>query len=79
MASSTATILESMNVANTHLACLRSQGILRTNIDATPLGSVARYINHSCAPNLDMHPARHGLAIPSAALFANTDIAPGVR
>eukprot|EP01134_Creolimax_fragrantissima_P006612 CFRG6612T1 len=49
----------------------------RTNIDATFMGNIGRYINHSCQPNLIKHIARHGLKVPSVALFSNRDLAVG--
>ena len=38
----------------------------------TFVGNIGRYANHSCAPNLTMHPVRSELAsVPHLALFAN--------
>lgn len=53
--------------------------ILRTNIDATYVGSVARFVNHSCDPNLHVtmvreHP-RQMVGIP--VLVAARTVAPG--
>ena len=41
-------------------------------IPQTFVGNIGRYANHSCAPNLTMHPVRSELAsVPHLALFAN--------
>ena len=37
----------------------------------------SRYLNHSCSPNLLMHPVRVGCPVPKLALFAKRDIEPG--
>jgi len=47
-------------------------------VDPTSVGNIGRYANHSCAPNLTMHPVRSELAsVPHLALFANKDVAGG--
>jgi len=46
----------------------------RTNIDSTIIGNVARYINHSCDPNLAMFAVRVDSLIPRIGLFAAKDI-----
>ena len=50
---------------------------LVTFIDPTFIGSIGRFLNHSCAPNLYMVPCRVDNNIPRAALFALRDIEPG--
>lgn len=70
--------MKSKGDADLGVAC-RANGILRTNIDATRMGNVGRYINHSCSPNLDMHIVRHRLLVPSAALFAKRNINLGMQ
>jgi len=49
---------------------------LRTNIDATQVGNIARFINHSCMPNLIPYMIRIDSIIPRVVLFAARDIAP---
>ena len=48
---------------------------MTTYVDATYCGNVGRFINHSCEPNLVVHPVRIENAVPRVALFALTDIA----
>ncbi|KAJ3060151.1 hypothetical protein HDU98_003842 [Podochytrium sp. JEL0797] len=50
---------------------------LRTNIDPSQFGNAARFINHSCSPNLAFRTARINSIVPSAALFALHDIPAG--
>ncbi|KAI8587219.1 SET domain and mariner transposase fusion protein [Geranomyces variabilis] len=51
--------------------------VYRTTIDPTHRGSVARFINHSCEPCLEMFTVRVDQFVPSAALFAKRDIEVG--
>ncbi|CAF1035722.1 unnamed protein product [Brachionus calyciflorus] len=48
-----------------------------TIIDARNYSNLARYINHSCDPNLFVLPVRIGNIIPHAALFSLRNIQPG--
>ncbi|CAJ0572579.1 unnamed protein product, partial [Mesorhabditis spiculigera] len=48
-----------------------------TFIDPRKLGNIARFINHSCDPNLKVVIVRRGCLSPSAALFASRDIMKG--
>ena len=48
-----------------------------TCIDATHCGSCARFINHSCEPNLAVILCRIDSVVPHVAFFARRDIAPG--
>lgn len=48
-----------------------------TFIDAKNYGNIARFLNHSCEPNLFVLPVRINNLIPHAALFALNDIPPG--
>lgn len=47
-----------------------------TIIDAKNYSNIARFINHSCDPNLFVLPVRINSIIPHAALFALKDISP---
>jgi len=47
---------------------------LITYVDATYVGNVGRFINHSCEPNLFVQPVRVENAVPRVALFALGDI-----
>ncbi|ORY40091.1 SET domain-containing protein [Rhizoclosmatium globosum] len=49
----------------------------RTNIDPSKFGNAARFINHSCSPNLYFRTVRVNSLVPSAALFAGRDIEAG--
>uniref|UniRef100_A0A1I7S375 Histone-lysine N-methyltransferase SETMAR n=2 Tax=Bursaphelenchus xylophilus TaxID=6326 RepID=A0A1I7S375_BURXY len=51
--------------------------IQRTFIDATSFGGLARFINHSCSPNLTPVVVRCGRISPQLALFANKVINAG--
>ena len=51
--------------------------VLKTYVDPTYIGNAARFINHSCGPNLFMVPVRYGCSIPRLALFALRDIEAG--
>lgn len=53
--------------------------ILRTNIDATNLGNVARFFNHSCSPTMCVRLVRVETMIPRIAFFAAIDISPGTE
>ena len=56
---------------------LISGRVLRTTIDPTEVGNVARFINHACRPNLVQHLVRVGSLVPRVALFACREIASG--
>ena len=49
---------------------VESRGILCTYVDATTTDCIAKYINHSCQPNLFMSPVRVECIVPTLALFA---------
>jgi len=54
--------------------------VLRTNVDATHVGGVARFVNHSCAPNLRVEMVRaggHGQVVATAVLVTRAVVAPG--
>ena len=48
--------------------------ILKTHIDASNYGNVARFMNHSCDPNMVMFPVRHNCPVPTLSLFASRNI-----
>lgn len=62
-----------------HLREFNSDGknIRTTIIDARNYSNTARFINHSCEPNLIVIPVRIGNFVPHAALFALRDIHAG--
>ena len=66
----------SSNTNNAQLTS-QSQNVIRTYIDPSLIGNAARFINHSCDPNLFMVPVRVGCSVPSLALFALRDIEKG--
>jgi histone-lysine N-methyltransferase SETMAR len=51
--------------------------VLRTCIDATREGNIARFLNHSCSPNLISFCVRTGCPEPRLAFFAANNIAAG--
>ena len=51
--------------------------IISTYIDSEKYGNLARFINHSCEPNLDFEIIRINSFIPHCAFFANKKISAG--
>lgn len=49
--------------------------VQQTIVDPSRIGNIGRYLNHSCDPNLTMHPVRSENMVPHLALFANRPIA----
>ena len=56
---------------------LSSSITYKTTIDARILGSFTRFINHSCSPNLTVHPIRRSSFVPFLSLFSKRDIEQG--
>ena len=54
-----------------------SDRIVSTCVDASRYGNIARFINHSCAPNLTMVAVRTDSVVPRLCLFSNRDIVLG--
>ena len=50
---------------------------MTTTIDPTKCGNVGRYLNHSCAPNLEVQLVRCGSFVPRVAFFSSRDVAIG--
>jgi len=71
-------LLNNFNVKNYVLTIKEwsptKQAFVRTHIDSSLRGNFARFINHSCDPNLAVHAVRVDLMIPCAVLFAIRDI-----
>ncbi|CAG8815139.1 1013_t:CDS:2, partial [Racocetra persica] len=69
--------MKNNTMARNYVLCLKEHvqdRILRTNIDPIHIGNAGRYINHSCAPNLQIYLVRINSLIPVAAFFAVRDI-----
>ncbi|EDQ84136.1 uncharacterized protein MONBRDRAFT_30554 [Monosiga brevicollis MX1] len=67
---------DAVSPVHTYLLVLREhtqRGVLTTAVDAKEYGNLTRFINHSCAPNLELRPVRLGF-VPRLAFFALTDI-----
>ncbi|RLN79056.1 hypothetical protein BBJ28_00013977 [Nothophytophthora sp. Chile5] len=64
------------HVARQDVAALRFD-VVRTNVDASSCGSVTRFINHSCAPNLEVAAVRVDSYVPRLELFASKPIERG--
>jgi histone-lysine N-methyltransferase SETMAR len=54
-----------------------AQGVLVTTLDGSSERNLARYINHSCEPNLSLQAVRVSHAIPHAGFFSLRPIASG--
>ncbi|KAJ3114782.1 hypothetical protein HDU96_001671 [Phlyctochytrium bullatum] len=71
---------EKLGIPN-YIICIREHGaegqMLRTNIDPRTAGNAARFINHSCEPNLAFVIVRTNNMIPHAALFSTRRIEQG--
>ena len=52
---------------------------LVTTIDASVCGSLGRFVNHSCSPNLEVRAVRMGCFIPRLVFFAREDVECGAE
>lgn len=53
-----------------------SSGVFITSYDATRIGNISRFFNHSCSPNMCVVPVRTHYILPNLAFFASRDINP---
>ena len=51
--------------------------VLKTHIDASKQGNVARFMNHSCESNMELVPVRDNTPVPRLCLFAARNIKVG--
>ncbi|KAI9350280.1 hypothetical protein BDR26DRAFT_582115 [Obelidium mucronatum] len=73
-------IVQRKNQKPNYIICIKEHTetqTYRTNIDPSLFGNAARFINHSCSPNLYFRTVRIDSIICSAGLFALRDIEPG--
>ena len=74
-------LLKSRQAESNYIMFLREHfpldhSVVTTIIDARNYSNSARFVNHSCEPNLVVLPVRIDNMVPHAALFAKRDIAP---
>ena len=72
--------LDSNSDRSSYIFTLREhygKNVLKTFVDAEKKGNAARYVNHSCDPNLIVVPVRVNSVVPRLCLFASRNIQAG--